>query len=129
MSATPKIGDVRAARYPFVRDSYSYYDTEAEASAELETWKPGVRFEVCGYYGDDSEARADGEGEIIFTVVDVHKPGKYATRVFLTRQFRDPDGGVFGKPKLHIWTLEKFNRLSRGYQYPYLIGDVQREAA
>lgn len=126
MSELPKPGDVIGARYPFVRDTFSFFDVDG--LTETKTWRPGVWFEDVGT-GEDTVACAHAEGEIIFTVIDVHKPGKYATRVFLTRQFRSPDGNLFGKPKLHIWTLEKFRRLARGYRYHYWIGDEQRSPA
>lgn len=53
------------------------------------------------------------------TVVSVHRPGRFPTRVFFTRQFVTPDGKAFGKSKLHIVTVEKFRRLSSRYQIDY----------
>lgn len=100
-------------KYPFIRDTYGEYD--GEDFVEVATWRPGCRYEACGYYGDDSEAVADGDGCQILTVVSVHKPGSYPARVFYTVTWVDPEGRPFGKGKLHIATIEKFRRRSRGF--------------
>lgn len=110
--------------YPFVRGTFASYDEGGEY--EVKTWNPGVVFEACGYYGDESQAVAQGEGSQILTVIDVHKPGKYPERVFYTMTWVDPDGRKFGKKKLHIATTEKFRRLSRGFKFAYVI---EREEA
>ncbi|PDT15875.1 hypothetical protein CO670_15370 [Rhizobium sp. J15] len=105
--------------YPFVRGTYSTFDEEGEH--EVQTWNPGVRYEAAGYWGDETEVIADGNGFQILTVVDVHKPGKYPTRVFYTVSWVRPDGRPFGKKKLHIATVDKFRRLSRGFHLAYAI--------
>lgn len=113
----PAIGEVFTVPYPFVRDVYNQVDSDEDGVTftDVPTWKPGVRFEDVGEGWVDSIA--DGMGAMRLTVVSVHKPGRYPTRVFFTRQWVDPDGKVFGKGKLHIASLEKFRRLSRGYQH------------
>jgi hypothetical protein len=115
----PNKGDVTTISYPFVRDTFSEYD--GADYVETPTWKPGIRFEDIG--PEDVGALADALGAATFTVVDVFKPGSFPTRVFFTRQFTNPDGKVFGKGGLHIVTLEKFRRLTRGYQHPFGIGE------
>lgn len=117
----PQSGQVIRIGYPFVRDTYTYWDEEGGVT--VPTWRPGVRYEPCG--PEDVEAVADGEGEAEFTVVDTFKPGRFPERVFLTRRFVTPDGKVFGKGKLHIWTLEKLRRLSRGFQSPYRLDETE----
>jgi hypothetical protein len=112
-------GDTITIPYPFVRDTYQSFD--ADGVSEVDTWKPGVRFEDVG--PEDCGTIADGVGSASFTVVDIHKPGRFPTRVFFTRLFTNPDGKVFGKGKLHIVTLDKFRRLTRGYQHPFGIGE------
>lgn len=121
----PSAGQVVRIVYPFVRDTYTQFDEEGGVT--VPTWRPGVRYEVCGPYGEDAEAVADGEGEAEFTVVDTFKPGRFPERVFLTRRFVNPDGKTFGKGKLHIWTLEKLRRLSRGFQVPYRLADTTHD--
>lgn len=103
-------------KYPFVRDTYQ--DFNEDGYYDRPTWKPGVMWEE-GFA--DATAFAHGEGEMILTAHSVHKPGRFPTRVFLTREFISPDGNRFGKGKLHIWTLEKFNRLKLGYKFHYEI--------
>ena len=105
--------------YPFVRGTFTSYDEGGEY--EVKTWNPGVVFEACGYYGDESQAVAQGEGFQILTVIDVYKPGKYPERVFYTMTWIDPDGREFGKRKLRIAITEKFRRLSQGYKFAYII--------
>jgi hypothetical protein len=113
------VGDVFTVVYPFVRDTYQALDEEG--FCDLPTWRPGVRFEAIG--PEDSGSVADAIGSAEFTVVAAFKPGRFPMRVFFTRQFVDPDGRRFGKGRLHIWTLEKFRRLTRGYRHPYGIGE------
>lgn len=108
-------GSVFAFPYPFVREEREVY--EEDGPVKMKSWCPGVRDEPR--YPDDTEAVADGLGKQIVRVVDVHKPGKYPTRVFFTREWEDPAGRVFGKPCLRIKTLNAFRRLVSGYRYEY----------
>lgn len=112
-------GMVFRARFPFIRDTVTIYD--ADGPAEIKTWRPGVRMEQVYIPPDDcdTESHADGEGEMILTVVSVHKPGHFPTRVFFTRRWRSPDGKEFGKSACRCWTAEKFRRLAKGYAHPY----------
>lgn len=106
--------------YPFLRDTYHAYD--GEGGYDVKTWKPGVEWEG-GLYRDS--AGCDAEGLCRFTVVSVHKPGRYPTRVFYTRQFTNPDGKPFGKGRLHMVSVEKFRRLIRGYRDDYDVGEPE----
>jgi len=65
---------------------------------------------------------ADGQGLMQLIVVGTFKPGRFPMRVFYTRSWTDPDGNTFGKGCLRITTLERFRRISRGFQHPYGIG-------
>lgn len=116
MSDHPAPGTVFECAYPFVRKPYGAgpYDEDEAPVIEL-TWTPGVRFIPWG--PEDTEAVHDGIGARIATVVSVHKPGRYPSRVFYTVQWRDPDGRTFGKPKLRMAALEKFRRQARGYAH------------
>lgn len=113
--------------YPFIRDTYTAFDEEGEY--QRKTWRPGVSMEAYGPYGDEVDILAHGEGFQILTVVDVHKPGRYPTRVFYTRSWIDPDGKAFGKPRLRIATVEQFKRLSAGFRYAYDVEAPASEAA
>lgn len=117
------------AEYPFVRTTYTEFD--ADGCAEVKSWKPGVRMEERFIPPDDrdTDCVADGLGEILLTVISVHKPGRYPTRVFFTRRWRSPDGHEFGKQACRIATLEKFRRLARGYAHPYTVKDAAEKAA
>lgn len=110
-------GSVFAFPYPFVREEVELFDEEGPVKHK--TWCPGVRW--ANVYPDDSEAIADGVGEQIVCVVDVHKPGKYPTRVFYTREWKSPDGKTFGKRGLRIKTMDAFRRLVSGYRFAYRV--------
>lgn len=114
----PSAGEVFTIVYPSVRDTYSAFDEEG--AHEADTWKPGINYVQVSE--DHSAPVADAVGSATFTVVDTFKPGRFPRRVFFTRQFVNPDGRQFGKTKLHIATLDKFRRLTRGYQHPFGIG-------
>ncbi|MES2950309.1 MAG: hypothetical protein V4858_17335 [Pseudomonadota bacterium] len=116
-------GDVFRVKYPFVRVTVEVPDSDPEGQgfATIQSWRPGVEFVPCGPCGDDSEAQCNAEGEMVLTVVDVHKPGKFPARVFFTRQWVDPNGKAFGKGKLHIMTAQAFKRRARGYMHEYEI--------
>jgi hypothetical protein len=111
------------APYPFVRTTYTEQDEDG--FAEVKSWKPGTRFVERFVYPDhvESDCFADGVGEIILTVVSVHKPGRFPTRVFFTRKWQRPDGREFGKPKCHCVTSDKFKRLAKGYRFDFEIQD------
>lgn len=121
--SVPSAGDTFTIDYPFVRDTYTAFDEEG--CCEAQTWRPGVRFVPLPPYGEDSGAVADGIGIAHFEVISIHKPAHYPARVFFTRRFQTPrpEKRWFGKTKLHIVTLEKFRRLTRGYQHQYGIGE------
>jgi hypothetical protein len=118
---TPAVGESFSAVYPFVRDTYTSYDFEPEGvtTHELPTWKPGVRHADKGE--GDVESLADGLGQMVLTVVSVHKPGRYPTRVFFTRQWITPEGKLFGKAKCRMTTVGAFFVLSRGYRHEYVL--------
>ncbi|AWJ93271.1 hypothetical protein Sp245p_25955 (plasmid) [Azospirillum baldaniorum] len=107
-------GAVFSVAYPFVRDIHRSMDEDGIGTSL--TWKPGLRaVYVPAFEAPDAEEVADAMGEMILTVVSVHKPGRFPTRVFFTRQWVTPDSRKFGKSKLHVATAEKFRRLARGF--------------
>ena len=110
------------APFPFKRETY----LSPEDGSDVVSWAPGVRFEPMPY-GENAEAVADGEGAMLLTVVSLHKPGRYPTRVFYTRQWRDPDGKVFGDTKLRVTVVSAFRRRLTGYLHEYRV--EQPEAA
>lgn len=103
-------GETHSVRYPFAREEVELCDGPATG------WRPGCR-SVQNY--DDFDFIADGHGEMLLTVVSTHKPGKFPERVFYTRQWKDPDGRVFGKGALRNTTAGNFRKLLRGYRHEY----------
>ena len=85
---------------PFKTGTYSYYDEDG--LCEEATWIPGYYFD--NETQDEFIKCADGLGKVIYKIIDIHKPGKYPTRVFYIRNWVDPDGKKFGSNKLHITT-------------------------
>lgn len=118
-------GQVFTVRYPFTRAVYQepQFDEEGSSHTDVPTWKPG------GYdwrehdYSDRLAAVADGAGELQLTVISVHQPGRYPTRVFFTRKWKSPDGKLFGRGKLEVVTIEKFRRTAAGYMHPWVVED------
>jgi hypothetical protein len=111
-------GAVFTVPYPYSREEVELPpdDPEATCLVTVNSWRPGVRW-VQVY--DDSEAEAEGIGAMLLTVIDVHKPGRFPARVFFTRQWRDPDGKVFGKGGLRITTVPAFLRRTKGYMHDF----------
>lgn len=121
VSIPPQEGEVFTVEYPFIRIKVTVNDGSDEGgTVEIDSWQPGCRNEMRGH-GEyaDAVTEADAHGQMALTVVSVHKPGRFPTRVFFVRKFTTPDGKAFGKGKLHIVTLEKFRRISRAYQHDY----------
>lgn len=117
-----EIGKTYTVRYPFVLAEVELWpdDPEATAPVTVKCWRPGTEFEeVETPYNSRTECYAGGHGSMLLTVIDVHRPGKFPTRVFYTRQWRDPTGKVFGKGGLRIKTQQAFNRMLAGYRHEY----------
>lgn len=115
-------GDAFEAPYPFVRETYMEWDEEG--GVQVPTWRPGVRNEETAPrpgWEPDVVTFADAVGRIILTVVSVHKPGRFAARVFYTRRWRDPDGREFGKNACRVTTVAAFRRLARGYRHEFVV--------
>jgi len=123
-----EIGKTYRVRYPFVLAMVDLPDPDPEGPGFYTTksWRPGVE------HGNDDNgdgwSAADGHGEMLLTVVDVHKPGRFPARVFFTRQWQDPAGKVFGKGKLHIMTLPAFKRRLGGYLHEYYDREANGDA-
>jgi len=110
-----EIGSEFIVKFPFYKgDTVFFNGSELQPD---EAWIPGCKSEYVP--PDDSELVADGEGQMILTVVDVHKPGRYQERVFYTRRWIDPDGCDFGIGKLHIITTTYFKHRASGYYHEY----------
>ncbi|MFZ5621139.1 MAG: hypothetical protein ACOY5W_08980 [Pseudomonadota bacterium] len=108
------VGETYSVRYPFVREKVELFGEDGPY--ETMSWRPGAEWEQEDEYRD-AVACADAFGEMLLTVVSLHKPGRFPTRAFYTRQWKDPDGRVFGKGGLRISTAEKFRRISKGYRH------------
>ncbi|MCP5080007.1 MAG: hypothetical protein GY951_18425 [Psychromonas sp.] len=106
---------VYSVEYPFYMGDHSRY-IDGEFVPD-EVWIPGCKVVDCP--PDDAELIADAMGEMILTIVDIYKPGRYPERVFYTRKWVDPDGGKFGAGKLHITTTPTFKKRTLGYYHEY----------
>ena len=117
-------GAVFSVPYPFSHTTVDLPSGDPEAPySTFKSWKPGPYWEQCE--GGDFDAFADGVGAMLLTVIDVHKPGRFPARVFFTRQWRDPNGKVFGKGALRITTVPAFRRRIKGYLHEfYLDGEI-----
>lgn len=107
-------GKTYCVKYPFCLDVFN----PDMGEFEFATWRPGTNRFATEF---TEWAEADAMGEMILTIVSIHRPGDYPTRVFFTRQWKDPDGKIFGKQKLQIKTKSAFKRMLKGYRYNYTI--------
>lgn len=112
MSGAWKAGDVVEIGYPFCRTTYAEWDEDG--CHNVPSWRPGVEYVEVGPEGQ-TEAIAHGIGKQVLEVIDVHKPGRYPTRVFYTCKWTTPDGKPFGKGDLKITTVPAFTRRTRGF--------------
>lgn len=108
-------GDEIINDYPFVRTRFTEW--REDGPSDILSWKPGVGYELRPPHGEYADAVADGVGKQILTVIDIHKPGRFPTRVFYTVQWVTPDGKKFGKGGLKITTLDAFRRKANGFMY------------
>lgn len=116
-------GAVIEVAHPFVREEYRGFDEDGPFKRM--SWRPGTRIEPI--YPDDAEEVADAMGVQIITVISVHKPGRFPTRVFFTRSWRDPDGREFGKTKCHIKTAGSLRRRCYGgFGYKYRVAGTTK---
>lgn len=117
--------------YPFFRETVDLWTGDSGEGdwGPVEVWRPGVEYDSDG--GGERWAYASGIGSILLAAISLHKPGKYPTRVFYIRQWRDPDGKLFGKTNLRMTTQDAFRRMARGYRHEfYLNGELfNRESA
>lgn len=110
--------------YPFVIEEYDAIDDEGHSSRGL-SWRPGTKFVIQGVdeiFGETTRGIAEGMGHMLITPIKrVELPGHYHTRIFYVRQWRDPDGRVFGKTKLRVMTEQCFRRLLGGFRHSYAL--------
>lgn len=112
---------IEVSGYPFVRTVFngSEWDGERLVEYQSEGWRPGCDTDRDYPFGSINYF-ADATGEMILTVVSVHKPGRFPDRVFYTRQWRDPDGKAFGdNKKLRVMSSASFAKLCRGYRHSF----------
>lgn len=106
-------------RYPFVKTKFmNFMDVGADESpTEEESWRPGCDSDVDDH--GNVTWSCEGHGEMLLEVVGEFKPGRFPARVFYVRQWKDPDGKVFGKCKLRMTTRASFDRMLKGYRHNY----------
>lgn len=118
-----KAGDELRVKYPFVVVTYTAFDEEG--CRDVRGWAPGcdsVRT-AYDYESDDVCYYAAAEGEMILTVLSTHKiPGR-SEYVFYTRQWKNPDGKVFGKGNVRIKTMRAFKNICEKFRYSYVIDE------
>ena len=120
-------GERHTTDYPFVRVAFRDFDVSSGAGVFLPSWRPGI-----DTIETDRRCRdfciAHGRGLLTLTVVSIHKPGRFPTRIFFTRRWTDPDGREFGKPACRVATVDKFRRTLRGYHHDWVVRDVPVES-
>ncbi len=105
-------------KFPFYTGAQEEGDVTSECCSD-DVWIPGCKSEPTA--SGDHEFVAEGIGEMILKVVDMHRPGRYQERVFYTRRWVDPDGNEFNAGKLHVTTIGTFKRRAAGYYHAYRV--------
>lgn len=97
-------------------------ENKGDPEFETERWRPGAwDKETCG---EDVKSYANAVGKVRFTVVSIHRPPGYPTRVFYTRQFFLPDGKSYASGSLKNSVISKFRRDVRAFPFAYEINDL-----
>ena len=118
---------IEVPNYPFVR--FVFHGCDNDGPFVDDGWRPGCEIDT-----NDEGVRdysADALGAMLLEVVQVVSlPGNFAPRVFYVRQWRDPDGKVFGKRLCRVTTVSAFSKLLKGYRHEfYLDGEIVWPAA
>ena len=111
---------ITVENWPFVLEEVELPpdDPEADSFVTVKSWRPGCNIDDGGPE-DSGEYVADGIGAMLLTIISTHRPGRYPERVFYVRQWRDPDGKVFGKTSLRVLSRWAFTRMARGYRHSF----------
>jgi hypothetical protein len=119
MAATFQPGDVFERKHPFTW----VVERHGEPDRDTERWRPGA-WETKYIPPDDACAICHGEGTVKFTVVSVHTPPKYPTRVFFTRQFFMPDGKPYASSRLKNCIIAKFSKDIKAFPFLYEVEEL-----
>ena len=103
--------------YPFSRVMYTPPPDEDGQFTDILSWRPGIWWNQVA--SDDSAVLADGMGKMILSIVSIHKPGKWPTRVFYVREWKTPEGKMFGKQRCMVKAQSAFKGLLNGYRHQF----------
>lgn len=113
-------GQVHRVEFPFTVSEHDDYE------GKVKVWKPGVRFEDVGDYGNP-DAFADGVGTMVIEIVSLHQPSnRHPMMVFYRRSWEYPDGTTAKTRGLKIKAASALRRIVSGYKYPF---EVEEAAA
>lgn len=119
MACTFQSGEVFERPHPFT----VVVENQGDPERETERWRPGA-WETKYIYPDDACALAHGVGRVQFTVVSVHTPPRYPTRVFYTRQFFMPDGSPYASSRLKNCIANKFAKDIKAFPFHYEVEEL-----
>jgi hypothetical protein len=106
----------RTVDFPF----YLQKHTDPEWGDEFQLWQVGCRFIADQSIHDGSTIgmgwfECDGIGQrTICEIKRIGMPGRMKDRVVFTKQYTKPNGEK-GKKTVHIETVEKFDKINRGF--------------
>lgn len=100
-------GDKFTVAFPFV---------EHTLRAGVWVWRPGCHDDTT-----NGSLTCDGEGEMTLTVRGIAKPEGFHTRVFYTREFKNPDGHSWQSNGLRVASIGHFLKISKSYIKKYQI--------
>lgn len=112
-------GEVFERVHPFT------WVTERRGATEdvVERWRPGA-WDTKPIAPDDAIAACNGLGTVKFSVVSVHTPPGYPTRVFFKREFTQPDGEKYAASKLINCIARKFAKDITTFPFPFEVVEL-----
>ncbi|MCD4509746.1 hypothetical protein LQT97_00715 [Brucella pseudogrignonensis] len=114
-------GMIFEREHPFTLVTEKHCDPEET----YERWRPGAwNTEVDAPYGESVTFYANAVGRVRFSVVSIHTPPGYPTRVFYKRQFFMPDGKAYASGSLKNCIISKFRRDIKEFPINYEIDDL-----
>ncbi len=109
-------GQVWRKATPFLVEDRVVCDTFGQRT--VKSWRPGIRWIPVS--PDDSEPDSDGEGVEVRTIASYVEIAGEVPRILYRRHWVDPDGKVFGNPKMRMTTPSAFSAWindTAGYRY------------
>jgi hypothetical protein len=101
------VGETYERWTAFIQEDVSLPDIETGGHSTVKSWRPGVRW--VNVYPDSGRPVWDGEGAELRRIVAVTAIDGGGVRILYRRQWRKPDGRLFGKQTVRMTTPSGFS--------------------